>query len=285
MTGKARVFLDMIKFEHTVFALPFAYLGFFLASGGRGAWSGVFWVTAAMVGARTAGMCLNRIIDREIDAKNPRTRNWPLVTGAVKTSTAWAAAAAGIAILFVSAAALNPFCLALSPVALILLLLYPYLKRITIYSHLGIGLVLACAPLGGWAAARGRLDAAAFLLAGAVLFWVAGFDIYYSLQDEVFDRGEGLRSIPARWGGARAVRAARFCHFLTLIFLGSLGIMMSLNWIYWAGLFAAAAILTAEYILMRGLDLKNVGPAFFTMNGLMSIGFFLVTVGSVLTSR
>jgi 4-hydroxybenzoate polyprenyltransferase len=230
-------------------------------------------------------MCLNRITDREIDARNPRTKNWALVTGAVAPSAAWAAVAGGLSVLFVAAAALNRFCLLLSPVAFALLFLYPYLKRITAYSHLGIGLVLACAPLGGWAAARGRLDADAFLLAAAVLFWVAGFDIYYSLQDEAFDRGAGLRSIPARWGGARAVRVARFFHFLTLIFLGALGIMESLNWIYWVGLLAAVGILLAEYILMRELDLKNVGPAFFTMNSLVSSGFFLITVGSVLTSR
>ena len=281
----ARVFMDMIKFEHTVFALPFAYLGYFLGSEGRVVWSGLLWVTAAMVGARTAGMCLNRLIDREIDARNPRTKNWALVTGAVRPGTAWAAAAAGLAVLFVSAASLNRFCLLLSPVAFILLFFYPYLKRITVYSHLGIGLVLACAPLGGWAAARGGLGGEAFLLAAAVLFWVAGFDIYYSLQDEIFDRGAGLKSIPARWGGAAAVRIAQAFHFLTLIFLSVLGIMMSLNWIYWTGLIAAAGILTAEYVLMRKLDLKNVGPAFFTLNGVLSSGFFLVTVGSVVTSR
>lgn len=280
-----RAFLHMIRFEHTVFALPFAYLGYFLAKDGAVVWSEVLWVTAAMVAARTAGMCLNRIFDREIDAKNPRTRTWELVTGAVRVKTAWAAALGSLAVLLVSAGALNRFCLLVSPAALALLFVYSHLKRVTAFSHLGIGLVLACAPLGGWAAARGSFDAEALVLGAAVLFWVAGFDIYYSLQDEAFDRKAGLHSIPVLWGGTQAVRISRVFHFLTLFFLCTLGIMHSLNWIYWIGLLGAAAILSAEYAMMKGLELGNVDRAFFVMNGVLGSGFFVTTVGSVLTSR
>lgn len=271
----------MIKFEHTVFALPFAYLGYILGSEGRIRLDHFVWVTLAMVAARTAGMCLNRIIDREIDARNPRTQSRALVTGAFSAGKAWIIAAASLVVLVISASQLNFLCLALSPAAVLLLTGYHYLKRFSVLCHLGIGTVLACAPIGGWVAATGTLDPAAILLGGAVMFWTAGFDIFYSMQDAEFDKAAGLYSIPARWGVGPAARVAAGLHILTLFFLTSLGIMLSLTAVYWIGLVLAAAILAGEHLLMRGGRLKNLNAAFFTMNGVLSSCFFVFTSISV----
>jgi 4-hydroxybenzoate polyprenyltransferase len=271
------VFLDMIKFSHTIFALPFAYLGYIMGSEGIVIWSEIVWVTLAMIAARTAGMCLNRLIDRDIDAKNERTRFRALVTGDFSSKATMAITSLCLILLILSAAQLNRLCLYLSPAAVGLLVSYHYLKRFTVFCHFGIGLVLACAPMGGWIAATGAFETGVFCLGLAVLFWVAGFDIFYSLQDVEFDRQEKLCSIPSRLGIVRGVQIARLCHLFTLFFLVELGIMLSLNSLYWAGLALAATILAAEHFLMRRAEKQNVHAAFFTLNGILSITFFIST--------
>ena len=282
MAGKLKTFLEMIKFEHTVFALPFAYLGYVLGARGEASWAALVWVTAAMVCARTAGMCLNRVIDRKIDALNPRTSKRAIVTGEIRASTAVAVALACLALLVYSAANLNPLCLYLSPVAVALLIAYHYLKRFTVLCHFGIGLVLAGAPMGGWIAATGAFEAGALDLGLAVLFWVAGFDIFYSLQDVESDRRQGIHSIAARFGIPRAVWVSRICHLLTLLFLIRLGIMFGSVPLYWAGLALVTLILAVEHVLVRGGRLDRIGLAFFTLNGVISTVFSLVASVSVL---
>jgi len=278
---KTAAFLEMIKFEHTVFALPFAYSGYALGSGGYIIWEEIGWITVAMVAARTAGMCLNRLIDRAIDAKNPRTRTRALVTGEISPFQARLATLLSIALLLGSAAQLNDLCLTLSPLAVLMLTVYNYLKRFTPWCHFGIGAVLACAPLGGWIAATGTFDITPLWLAAAVLTWVAGFDMFYSLQDADFDKSQGLHSVAADFGPNRAVLMARILHLATLIFLVVLGIIEGLNGFYWAGLAISTVILAYEHFLMRGGRLQHIGPAFFTMNGVLSIVFFVFTLMSV----
>ena len=277
---KIRIFLEMIKFEHTVFALPFAYLGYWLGSRGHIVWAEVFWVTVIMMAARTAGMCLNRLIDRQLDAENPRTQTRALVTGVLSKVSVSAAVVVSLTALAIGVLQLNPLCGKLLPLAVLFLFAYHYLKRFTFLCHFGIGLVLACAPVGGWLAATGRWETAAGWLGLAVFFWVAGFDIIYSLQDEAFDRARGLQSLPAKVGASQAMAIAAVCHILTLIFLIGLGILQALTPLYWLGLVVAAVILTAEHFLIRLDRVKYVSAAFFTMNGFLSISFFVITLFS-----
>ena len=277
MPSKIKTFFDLIKFEHTLFALPFAYLGMGVAARG---WPGAkifFFITLAMASARTAGMMLNRLIDRRIDAQNPRTRNRPLVTGRFKESWAWATVAVSVALLLVSAAALNPLCLKLSPVALILLTGYHYSKRFTEYCHWILGTVLGVAPVGGWLAVTGAFDWQPVLLALAVLLWVAGFDILYSLQDVDFDRSAGLKSIPVRYGTQRALQVSFGCHVGTLFFLVLFGFAASLGWVYAAGLVTVAVLLRIEHSLVLDGDLSKINTAFFTINGWIGILLFVFT--------
>ena len=281
MMHKIKIFMEMIKFEHTVFALPFAYLGYVLGSDGRISMAGLFWVTAAMVAARTAGMSFNRLIDREIDARNPRTSGRALVTGELRPGFAWAIGTACLAVLIFAASRLNTLCLLLSPFAVVLLVAYNYLKRFSYLCHFGIGLVLACAPIGGWAAAAGRIGPEAVLLGLAVLTWVAGFDIFYSLQDTEFDRKEGLHSIPARFGTEKAVWVSRVLHLGTLLFLILLGIMMRISYIYWVGLAFAGAILAVEHALIGQGRTRHIGLAFFTLNGVLSMVFFVFAAAGI----
>jgi 4-hydroxybenzoate polyprenyltransferase len=291
MMGKVHIFFGMIKFEHTVFALPFAYLGYVLANDFQprdlSFWHNlnqILWITAAMVGARTAGMCLNRVIDRSIDAKNPRTQSRALVTGALSVRTTIGVALFCLFVLVYSASQLNELCLKLSPLAVILLLIYHYLKRVTYLCHFGIGIVLFCAPLGGWIAHTGSFSLQPFMLAAAVFFWVSGFDILYSLQDIDFDRSHQLHSIPARFGWVKGISIARICHASTLIFLIGLGIIQSLSVIYWIGLLLAAGFLCIQnFLVSQGL--KRINFAFFTMNGALSLSFFMTTFLSVLVNQ
>jgi len=281
MIKRLKIFLEMIKFEHTIFALPFAYLGYLLASRGQIDVAELAWVTIAMIAARTAGMGLNRLIDRQIDAKNPRTSQRALVTGEISTLTTWGIVFFCLPLLLLSAWKLNPLCLKLSPIAVILLFAYHYLKRITWLCHLGIGLVLASAPVGGWLAATGVWQGEAAYLAFAVLFWVAGFDIFYSLQDIDFDREQGLFSVPARFGENRALQIAGLFHFLTMIFLITLGILMHLSFYYWLGLAFVSGILAFEHHLIHCDRKRYVNLAFFTMNGILSTLFFVATTMSL----
>ena len=267
----------MIKFEHTVFALPFAYIGYLLGSRGEGEWSSVFWISVAMISARTSGMCLNRLIDLKIDAKNPRTQTRALVTGALSREVVLLVVILSFLLLIVSVLQLNVLCQKLLPVAIVFLFAYHYLKRFTVFCHFGIGLVLACAPIGGWIAATASWEWGMLSLGLAVLFWVAGFDVIYSLQDESFDRNAGLHSVPAVFGRSRALAIAAVCHLLTVGFMGGLGIMLKLSGIYWVGWLLAALLLTMEHYLVRQNKPKLVKTAFFDLNGILSITFFTTT--------
>ncbi len=270
---KLKIFLEMIKFEHTVFALPFAYLGYVFGAGGQLVWRDLMWITLVMTSARTAGMCLNRIVDVDVDAKNPRTRGRALVTGALSKKFAIAACGLSFVVLGFSVFQLPPICLRMLPIAVVLLVAYHFMKRFTILCHFGVGLVLACAPMGGWLAATGRFEAAAWALSLGVMLWVAGFDIFYSLQDADFDRSARLHSIPARYGEATALRVAAYAHGAVLILFSAVGIMLRSNGVYWTALGLAAAILAAEHVMIRQNREKFVNAAFFTLNGVLSLVF------------
>ena len=279
---KIRLFFEMIKFEHTLFALPFAYLGYAFAARSQWRFSEIFWVTIAMLGARTGGMCMNRIIDRRLDELNPRTRLRALVTGEFSPVSAWIINFLSFAALFFAAYRLNPLCFKLAPVALFFLVIYHYLKRWTWLCHFGIGLVLAMAPLGGWMAHTGAIEPAQVVLSFAVLFWVAGFDIFYSLQDVAFDRSHGVHSLPARFGEKRSLEMAGVCHLLTIGCLIAVGIMIEIAWPYWTGLIACAVILLMEHRLIRRNAKKHLEFVFFAMNGTLSGFFFIVAMYSLL---
>ncbi|MCR4400361.1 MAG: putative 4-hydroxybenzoate polyprenyltransferase, partial [Syntrophomonadaceae bacterium] len=226
--GKVRAFFTMIDFQHTVFGLPFAYLGAFLAASGLPSLRQLAWITVAMVGARTAALCLNRVIDREIDARNPRTAEWVLPRGALQVSTAWVAVAVSLAVLLLAAAQLNPLCLALSPLAVAVLWGYSYTKRFTCWCHLVLGMAVGMGPVGGWMAITGSLDWRPAILGLAVAFWIAGFDTMYACQDIEFDRAEGLCSLPARFGALGALRLARGFHLLTVVCFALMGAVTGL---------------------------------------------------------
>jgi 4-hydroxybenzoate polyprenyltransferase len=263
--------LDAIKFEHTVFALPFAYIAMILAAGGWPGWWTATWVTVAMVGARTCAMAVNRVVDREIDARNPRTAGRHLPRGLLRPATLGVLAAAGAVVMFVAAAMLNPLCLALAPLALAFLIGYSYTKRFTWTSHWILGFTDGIAAAGGWIAVRGRLDPPALVLWFALTVWIAGFDLIYACQDVAFDRAHGLHSVPARFGIAAALRTARVNHVLTAAALALLGWMTGLGVLYWAGWVAAAALLAYEHSLVRADDLSRLNVAFFNVNGYVAV--------------
>jgi 4-hydroxybenzoate polyprenyltransferase len=263
--------LDAIKFEHTVFALPFAYIAMVLAAGGWPGWWTATWVTVAMVGARTCAMAVNRVVDREIDARNPRTAGRHVPRGLLRPATLRVLAAAGAAVMFGAAAMLNPLCLALAPLALAFLIGYSYTKRFTWTSHWILGFTDGIAAAGGWIAVRGRLDPPALVLWFALTVWIAGFDLIYACQDVAFDRAHGLHSVPARFGIPAALRTARVSHVLTAAALALLGWMTGLGLLYWAGWLAAAALLAYEHSLVRADDLSRLNVAFFNVNGYVAV--------------
>lgn len=278
MQGKIKTFFEFIKFEHTVFALPFAYLGLWMAKKSWPSWPVFLGVTLAMVSARTAGMTLNRLADRAIDAKNPRTKNRALVTGDFSVSWAWVAAAASVLIFFLAASWLNPLCLRLSPIALILLSGYHYVKRFSFLCHFALGSVLGLAPIGGWIAATGHFSWLPLSLFFAVMGWVAGFDILYSLQDMDFDKSIGLHSIPVRFGLNRSLKISFFCHVGTIFFLALFGVLAHLGVLYYFGVLVTAILLKIEHQLIEEGDLSRLNTAFFTINGWIGILLFIFAV-------
>lgn len=282
---KLRVFLEMIKFSHTVFALPFAFTGAVLAAGGLPTWQQGFWILMAMVGGRTAAMGLNRLIDAEIDAANPRTRSRAIPAGLLGKGTVFVYVLLASFLMFFAAAQLNRLCLYLSPVALAFLVLYSYCKRFTSLAHVVLGLCLGAAPVGAWIAVRGVVELPAVLLGLAVLFWVAGFDILYALQDLEFDRQRGLHSIPVRLGVTGSLWTARLFSLVMLILLAGLHVTMHLGGWFFAGLVVVALMLGYEHWLLRGGDLRRLDAAFFTMNGYISVAIFLFTLADVLVGR
>jgi 4-hydroxybenzoate polyprenyltransferase len=281
LLDKTRTLLEMIKFSHTVFAFPFALMGAVLAVLAGGAPPTVtqlLWIAAAMVGARSGAMGLNRLIDARIDAENPRTANRHIPSGQVKPAEAWLLVGASFALLLLAAWKLNPLCFYLAPVALFFLVLYSFCKRFTSLAHLVLGICLAAAPIGAWIALRGDIGWPVLVLGLAVLFWVAGFDIFYALQDLDFDRARGLHSIPARLGARRALWVARLFHLLMIALLLLLLAMPALGWIYGAGVLVAAALLLYEHRLVRADDLSRLDAAFFNMNGYLSVSLFAFTL-------
>jgi 4-hydroxybenzoate polyprenyltransferase len=276
--SRLRHFLDAIKFEHTVFALPFAYIAMVLAADG---WPGgrvVLWVTLAMVGARTLAMSVNRLADRFIDAANPRTAARHLPAGLLTPAQVTAAAVASAALFFVSAWMLNPLCLALSPLAAIFLVGYSYTKRFTWLSHWILGFTDGIAAAGGWIAVRGTFDPPVYVLWFALTVWIAGFDLIYACQDVAFDRRAGLHAFPARFGIKPALDMARLCHVLTVGAFAALGWLMGLGLLYWAGVVAVAGLLVYEHSLVSPRDLSRLDVAFFNVNGYIAVILFVAVL-------
>ena len=279
-----RTVLEMIKFEHTLFALPFAFLGALLAAEGWPTWSQVLWIVVAMVGARSAAMGFNRLVDRGIDAKNPRTATRALPAGAVSPRFVALFVAVSSGLLVLAAWRLNPLALKLSPVALGILFLYSYTKRFTWVCHLVLGLSLAGAPLGAWIAIRGDFQPTPLVLGAAVLLWVAGFDILYALQDVEFDRGAGLYSIPAKFGVVNSLWISGALHAAVLGLLAALPRIYpaGLGAWYWVGWVGCALLLAYQHWVVRPRDLSRLNAAFFTANGMLSVWLFAMTAVDVL---
>lgn len=268
----------MIKFSHTIFALPFALTAAILAAREYGmTWVQLGWIVGAMVGARTAAMGFNRVVDARIDARNPRTAQREIPTGQISVVQASFFVAASALLLIVSSYFLNRLCFYLSPVALLVVFFYSYTKRFTSYSHVFLGLALALAPVGAWMAITGGWNWGAILIGATVLVWVAGFDVIYACQDESFDRANALHSIPSRFGIARALWFSRVFHGLTSIGLLGIGFWFDLSWPYFAGTLTIIAILAYEQSLVKPTDLSRLNVAFFNMNGVISILFLLST--------
>ncbi len=276
---RLRTFLAMIKFEHTVFALPFAFLGMMLAARGWPRWGVVGWIVVAMVGARSAAMGFNRLVDRHIDAANPRTANRELPAGLLSPAATAAFVAASLALLLVAAWQLGPLPLKLSPVAIAVVLLYSYTKRFTAVSHLVLGLGISAAPLGAWIAVAGRVETGGLVLALAVLLWVAGFDVLYALQDQDFDKARGLHSIPVRFGVAGALWISALLHLGMLVALGVLPVVHPgvLAAAYWVGVGGCAALLFFQHWVVRPTDLSRLNAAFFQANGALAVWLFVAS--------
>jgi 4-hydroxybenzoate polyprenyltransferase len=279
---KIVVFLEMIKFSHTVFALPFALTGALLAARGLPSWQQTLWIVLAMIGARTAAMGLNRLIDAEIDARNPRTAVRAIPAGLIGKGATLGFIIASLVLLLVAAARLNPLCLKLSPLAVFFLVLYSYCKRFTALAHVVLGICLAAAPVGAWIAIRGTVETPALILGGIVLFWVAGFDILYALQDLEFDRGAGLHSIPVALGVVGSLWTARLFHLLMPALLLLLYKVMPMGGFFLVGIAVVTAMLGYEHWLLKDGDLAKLDAAFFNMNGYISVAVLVFTALDVL---
>jgi 4-hydroxybenzoate polyprenyltransferase len=276
------VTLEMIKWEHSIFALPFALCGAMLAAGGLPSVHQLIWIIVAMIAARSAAMAFNRLADASIDAANPRTRTRALPAGQLRPAFVTSFVAVSSAIFVLAAAQLNHLTLWLSPVALAVVLLYSYTKRVTRWSHLVLGFALGIAPSAAWIAVRGSLDLRILLLTGAVTFWVAGFDVLYACQDFDFDRDAGLHSIPRHLGVRRALWMARGFHVVMLLLLIGLVLAFGLGKLAAAGVVGVALLLGYEHSLVSSDDLSKLNAAFFTMNGVISVVFFLFVAADLL---
>lgn len=282
--------LEMIKFEHSVFALPFALTGALLAFreshfDARGFGYKLLWIAVAMIGARSAAMAFNRILDADIDARNPRTRKRHIPAGLLSVRFSWGFVFASALVFLLAARALNALCLKLAPVALVIILFYSYTKRFTSFSHLVLGLSLGIAPAAAWIAVRGSLDLRILWLTAAVTLWTAGFDIIYSCQDYEFDLREGLFSLPRRFGMAGALWIARGFHIGMIACLVLLSVSFGLGALSWAGIAAIVLLLLYEHRLVRADDLSRVDAAFFTVNGYVSVLFFVFWAADIFLNR
>ena len=280
-----KLFASLVKLEHTLFALPFAYVGAFLAVDGVPSARDLVWITVAMVGARSLAMALNRLIDAGIDARNPRTAAREIPRGALLPWQVIAFSVASLATFLVAVYQLAPIVRWLWPVPVVGFVLYPYLKRVTWLSHLWLGAVDGLAPIGAWAAITNELPWQAWLLGGAVALWIAGFDILYALFDLEVDRAQGLHSIPARFAVPAAFLVSRLLHVATVALLVGTGLGLPVGPLYWAGVALVAILLGYEHSLVSPKDRRRLDTAFFTMNGVISVGFFGLVLGDVLISR
>jgi 4-hydroxybenzoate polyprenyltransferase len=283
---KFKIILEMIKFEHTIFALPFAYLGTIMGSlveeGTMPSLSEWVWITLAMVGARSSAMALNRAIDSEIDGANPRTKTRAIPAKLLKIGEVYLFIAVSLALLLVSAYQLNALSVKLLPLAVFFLVIYSYTKRFTYLCHIVLGITIALAPLGGWIGATGTLSQEAFLLFFGVLFWTAGFDVIYATQDAEYDKSHGLYSIPSSFGIAKGLITARWLHAASFIAFITLGAVSGMGWIYYLGVFISGAIMVYEHSLVKPHDLSKLDVAFFTMNGVLSVVMFIFSIGDLL---
>ncbi|MFG2061578.1 menaquinone biosynthesis prenyltransferase MqnP [Micromonospora sp. NPDC048871] len=278
--GRVKAFLRLVAIEHSVFALPFAYLSALTAmsvNGGRVRWLDLGLITVAMVGARTFAMAANRILDRRIDARNPRTANRELVTGAVSLRTAWTGAGVALAVFLAAAALLNPLCLVLAPLAVVPLIVYPYGKRFTNWPHAILGLAQMVGPVGAWLAVTGTFAGSgpAWLLGAAVGLWIGGFDLIYACQDAEVDREIGVHSVPARYGLRFALHASTVSHVVTFVLFGWFGVLVGFGWLWWIGLALTAVAFGYQHLVVKPTDLSRVNRAFFTANGFVGIALFL----------
>jgi len=278
----ARLYYRLVKFEHTIFALPFAYVGAFLAVGGVPSTHDLLWITVAMVGARSLAMALNRLIDARIDAANPRTATRELPSGALTKAAVVAFCLLSLAVYAVAVSQLDPLVRWLSPIPVVAFVVYPYLKRFTWLCHLWLGAVDGLAPVGAWAAIKGTLPWQAWALGAAVAAWVSGFDLFYALFDVDIDREQGLHSWVTRFGERGAFTGARVLHLATIVLLAAAGIGLDVGVLYWVGVVIVASLLLYEHTLVRPGDLRRLDAAFFTMNGVISVAFFAFVLADVL---
>jgi 4-hydroxybenzoate polyprenyltransferase len=276
-----RRFASLVKIEHTVFALPFAYIGALLSVQEVPSAHDLVWITFAMVGARSLAMSVNRLVDAEIDARNPRTAGRELPAGLLSRAQVLVFCAAAFALYLVACFQLAPIVRWLWPIPVIGFVVYPYLKRFTWLSHLWLGAVDGLAPIGGWVAVTGKLPWPAWALGLAVATWIAGFDLFYSLFDRDVDEEQGLHSVASRFGVRGVFTGARFLHAATIVFLASVGARLDLGWFYWIGVVVVAALLVYEHLLIRPDDLRRLDAAFFTVNGVISVVFFLFVLADV----
>ncbi|MET9518439.1 menaquinone biosynthesis prenyltransferase MqnP [Streptomyces sp. NPDC002994] len=275
--GRTRAFLRLVMIEHSVFALPFAYIAALTAMfqlDGNIHWGKLLLVTIAMVGLRTFAMACNRIIDRELDARNPRTANRELVTGAVSVRSAWTGALVAVVIFLGAAAALNPLCLALAPVAVVPMVVYPYGKRFTNFPHAILGFAQAMGPVGAWLAITGEWSWDAVILGLAVGIWIGGFDLIFGSQDVQADRAEGVKSVPARFGVPAALYGARACHAVTTVLLVWYALATGAGVFFWAGLVVVVVAFLYEHTIVKPHDLSRLNRAFFSTNGFIGIALF-----------
>ena len=276
-------FARLVKIEHTVFALPFAYVGAFLAVGGTPSGHDLVWITVAMVGARSLAMALNRLIDAGIDARNPRTAGRELPSGQLSVAQVVVFCLVSLALFLAAVWELNPLVRWLWPIPIIGFVVYPYLKRFTWLCHLWLGAVDGLAPVGAWVAITGRLPWQAWILGAAVALWVGGFDLFYALFDEEVDRREGLHSVVTRFGVRGAFLGARLAHAATVGCLVAAGLGLSVGALYWLGVAAVALLLAYEHSLVRPDDLRRLDTAFFTMNGVISVVFAAFVIVDAVT--
>lgn len=275
--SKVKAFLRLVMIEHSVFALPFAYIAALTAmfrEDGHVHWVRLLLVTLAMVSLRTFAMAANRIIDREIDARNPRTAGRELVTGAVSMRTAYTGSAVALVVFLATAAALNPLCLALGPVAVVPMVVYPYGKRFTDFPHAILGLAQAMGPIGAWLAVTGHWSWPAVVLGLAVGVWIGGFDLIFACQDVMADRADGIRSVPARFGVPAALYGARAAHVVTLALLAWYAVLTHGGWALWLGLAVTVAAFCYEHTIVKPHDLSRLNRAFFQVNGFVGVSLF-----------